>query len=49
MKKTKLREALKIVRKNEKLVKAYWNEKKTWSRLELLEFIRREVTIDTIT
>ena len=43
------KEAIRIVRANEKIIKKYWNEKKTWSRNELLDFISNEVTLDTIT
>lgn len=48
-KKVNLKTVLKTVRENRKLEEKYWNEKKTWSRNELLEFIRRHVDLDTIT
>ena len=42
-------EAIRIVKENKKALDLYWNQSKTWSRLELLEFIRTHVDIDTIT
>ena len=41
-------EARELVKKNEELTKKYWEEKKTWSRQEILDFIRTEVNIDDI-
>lgn len=48
MEKKTLDEITQTVVEIEKLEFEYWNKKRFWSRAELLEFIKKEVTIDDI-
>ena len=38
----------KIIEANEKLVDEYWNKRTTWSKAEILDLIRNNLTIDEI-